>query len=65
MPKQAKRSRVTIADVAQAAGVSTGTVSRVLNPPADPNFKISEATREQVFAVVDATNRWTEARRRA
>jgi LacI family repressor for deo operon, udp, cdd, tsx, nupC, and nupG len=52
MPKQAKRSRVTIADVAREIGVSTGTVSRVLNPPADPNFKISDATREQVLDAV-------------
>lgn len=42
------RSPITIRDVAQEAGVSTATVSRVLNHP----DKVREATREAVLAVV-------------
>lgn len=40
---------VTIKDVARACGVSTQTISRVLNNRAD----VSEATREKVLAVID------------
>lgn len=39
--------RVTIADVARAAGVSPGTVSRVLNS-SSPTIRISKATQKQV-----------------
>ncbi len=46
------RGRVTIAEVAKEAGVSPGTVSRVLNPRLDQNVKISEATRQQVMTAV-------------
>lgn len=42
--------RITIADVAREAGVSPGTVSRVLNPRPHQNVKISEATRQEVTA---------------
>jgi len=43
------QKRITIADVARAAGVSVGTVSRVLNHR-EGGIKISEATRTQVVA---------------
>jgi DNA-binding LacI/PurR family transcriptional regulator len=46
----AARKRVTIADVARAAGVSPATVSYVLNDA--PNQKISARTRERVHAAV-------------
>jgi len=42
------RSKVTIKDVARACGVSTQTISRVLNDRAD----VSPATREKVLAVM-------------
>lgn len=42
------RARITIHDVAREAGVSTATVSRVLNSPE----KVKEATREAVLTVV-------------
>ena len=41
--------RVTIADVAKAAGVSQQTISRVLNDKGE----VSEATRQRVRAVID------------
>jgi len=42
------QKRITIADVARAAGVSTGTVSRVLNQRSG-DIKISEETRKLVL----------------
>ncbi len=47
-----QRGRVRIADVAREAGVSAGTVSRVLNPR-DGGIKISEATRKLVLDAVE------------
>ncbi len=46
---QTTRGRVTIKDVARACGVSTQTISRVLNNRVD----VSKATREKVLAVID------------
>jgi LacI family transcriptional regulator len=45
---QNKRKRITIKDVAEAAGVSTQTVSRVMNK----NSYVSDETRQRVEAVV-------------
>lgn len=42
----------TLADVAEAAGVSTATVSRCLNEP----DRVSPATRQRVMAAVEALN---------
>ncbi|MBZ0309479.1 MAG: LacI family transcriptional regulator [Anaerolineae bacterium] len=44
-----KQQRVTLEDVAQAAGVSMMTVSRAINNTG----RISQATRQHVFAVID------------
>ncbi len=44
-----ERNSVTIKDVARACGVSTQTISRVLNDRVD----VSKATRERVLAVID------------
>lgn len=46
--QMAPRDRITIADVARAAGVSPGTVSRVLNKRGD--IKISATTQREVRA---------------
>lgn len=46
---QNRPTRVTIKDVARACGVSTQTISRVLNNRVD----VSPATREKVLAVID------------
>jgi LacI family transcriptional regulator len=43
------RSKVTIKDVARACGVSTQTISRVLNKKVD----VSSATREKILAVME------------
>ena len=43
------RGRIRIADVAREAGVSSGTVSRVLNPRQNPSVKISDATCQKVL----------------
>ncbi len=49
MYPNAPRSKVTIKDVARACGVSTQTISRVLNNRSD----VSPATREKILAVID------------
>ncbi len=43
------RSKVTIKDVARACGVSTQTISRVLNDRTD----VSRSTREKIVAVME------------
>lgn len=48
MVDQPRRERATLADVARAAGVTKGTVSKALNGRDD----ISDATRERVLAAV-------------
>lgn len=45
-----------IQDVARAAGVSVGTVSKVLNPASSANIRISEATREKVLTLAGKLN---------
>ncbi len=49
------RINVTLSDVAKAAGVSPGTVSRVLNHPKN-SVKISDATREHVLEAARKLN---------
>lgn len=44
----------TLKDIAAAAGVSTATVSRVLN--ADLNLQVSAETRQRVFAAAESLN---------
>ncbi|NJL92494.1 MAG: LacI family transcriptional regulator [Anaerolineae bacterium] len=44
--------RITITDVALSAGVSVGTVSRVLNQR-EGSIRISEATRKHVLDVAE------------
>lgn len=44
-----QKSKVTIKDVARACGVSTQTISRVINDKSD----VSSATREKVLAVIE------------
>jgi DNA-binding LacI/PurR family transcriptional regulator len=61
MPAASKR--VTIADVARAAGVSSATVSYVLNDA--PHQKISERTRERVHAAVSTLGYTRSAAARA
>lgn len=56
-----RREGITIQDVAQVAGVSIGTVSRVLN---DRNW-VSPATREKVMEAVRKTGFTANARARA
>lgn len=51
---QNTRRRVTIRDVAELAGVSTATVSNVINNTG----KVSEATKRRVRAVIQRT-KWT------
>lgn len=46
-----KPARVTIKDVATAAGVSTATVSNVINDTG----KVGRATKERVRAVIERT----------
>lgn len=46
------KKRQTIKDIAQLAGVSTATISRVLNNKAD----VSEEVRERVMQIITATN---------
>lgn len=47
--KRTKTSRITIKDVARACGVSTQTISRVVNNRVD----VSDTTREKVLAIID------------
>lgn len=49
MPRKTTPSKVTIKDVARACGVSTQTISRVLNNRQD----VSDDTREKVLAVIE------------
>lgn len=53
------RKRATIKDVAQRAGVSTATVSFVLN--ANPNESISEAVKKRVFEAARQLNYYASA----
>ena len=48
--------KVGIQDVAREAGVSVGTVSKVLNPMSPANIRISEATRRKVLALAEKLN---------
>ena len=48
--------KVGIRSVAEAAGVSIGTVSRILNPDSAMNIKVSEKTRTKVLAAVELLN---------
>ena len=49
MPKNKKKTRVTISDVAARAGVSLATVSRVVNTPTI----VTEPTRLRVEEAID------------
>ena len=44
----------TIKDIAQAAGVSPATVSRVLNY--DPAMSVSDSTRKKIFEIAEQLN---------
>jgi DNA-binding LacI/PurR family transcriptional regulator len=50
--KNGNRTSITMRDVAQLAGVSQSTVSRVLNPTSATAVSISEETKQSVFDAV-------------
>jgi DNA-binding LacI/PurR family transcriptional regulator len=54
MPKNKKRTRTTITDVAERAGVSLATVSRVVNTP----DIVTEPTRLKVQEAIDELGYW-------
>ena len=58
--RNSKTDRATIREIAQLAGVSIATVSRVVNDRPD----VAPATRDAVLAVVRSTATGTGARRR-